>query len=116
MFSNISEKLVLENRSGSVLSKGTILKIDLLPKGHESEKLKKEKSLIVPFSGTKNFRKVENLNIFGTSQPPIYALNAMFNILSNDKTSSTTFINLREEPGKNIQLYCFKNKLSKSFI
>eukprot|EP01080_Neovahlkampfia_damariscottae_P005741 gene5741-9563_t len=95
MFSEFSEKLVVEKRNGSVLSQNTILKIDLLPKGHETEK-KKQKSLTIPFSGTKNFRKTEGLNIFGTSQPPLYGLNAIFNIVSTK--SPTTFINLREEP------------------
>jgi hypothetical protein len=57
---DVSETEVISNRSGSVLSQNTILKIDVLPKQSISSK----KSSQIPFSGTKNFRKVEGFGNF----------------------------------------------------
>lgn len=74
----LSEKEIVGNRNGKVLSQNTILKIDMIPK--VSGIRETTGNNLYQFSGTKNFRKVNHVHAL--SQPPLYTIRATLNFLN----------------------------------
>ena len=124
---------VVKTRSGSVLSRGFILKTDHYPSG------KPPNHLFAPFygpayhigraldldlnvHGAPNFRapRVGSLNVFGAAQPRSQGLRAILSILrarsTDNSPSHVIWISTREEPIGNTVVYSFLAPLKFPFV
>ncbi|KAI9320761.1 inositol hexakisphosphate-domain-containing protein [Dichotomocladium elegans] len=85
---------VVKTRSGSVLSRNTILKMDHFPSGTNTK-------LDFHLQGAPNFR-VAKLNVYGVAQPTIVGLSTILALLNCHPKSlseaSCTWFSTREEP------------------
>ncbi|KAJ3567855.1 hypothetical protein NP233_g6086 [Leucocoprinus birnbaumii] len=92
-----SEAAVVKTRSGSVLSRGFILKTDHYPSGRALD-------LDLNVHGAPNFRapRVGELNVFGVAQPRTQGLRAILSILrcrpNTPNSSHVVWFSTREEP------------------
>ncbi|KAF8492621.1 inositol hexakisphosphate-domain-containing protein [Russula emetica] len=88
---------IVKTRSGSVLSRGFILKTDHYPSGRALD-------LDLNVHGAPNFRapRVGSLNVFGAAQPRSQGLRAILSILrarsTDNSPSHVIWISTREEP------------------
>lgn len=91
------EKSIVKTRTGSVLSRGMILKSDHYPSGRALQ-------LDITLQGAPNFRapKQGGLNVFGVAQPRLQGLKAILSVLGcrpyNDNLSRCIWFSTREEP------------------
>lgn len=92
-----SEPAVVKTRSGSVLSRGSILKTDHYPSGRALD-------LDVNVHGAPNFRapRLGDLNVFGVAQPRTQGLRAILSVLrckpNTPNPSHVVWFSTREEP------------------
>ncbi|KAF7295972.1 hypothetical protein MKEN_01411800 [Mycena kentingensis (nom. inval.)] len=92
-----SEPSVVKSRTGSVLSRGFILKTDHYPSGRALD-------LDLNVHGAPNFRapRVGNLNVFGVAQPRTQGLRAILAVLrcrpGTQDPSHVVWFSTREEP------------------
>ncbi|KAJ7193929.1 inositol hexakisphosphate-domain-containing protein [Mycena pura] len=92
-----SESSIVKSRTGSVLSRGFILKTDYYPSGRALD-------LDLNVHGAPNFRapRVANLNVFGVAQPRTQGLRAILSVLQcrpgAPNPSHVVWFSTREEP------------------
>lgn len=92
-----SEPLVVKSRTGSVLSRGFILKTDHYPSGRALD-------LDLNVHGAPNFRapRIGDFNVFGAAQPRTQGLRAILSILrcrpGTPNPSHVVWFSTREEP------------------
>ncbi|KAG6879608.1 hypothetical protein C0992_000636 [Termitomyces sp. T32_za158] len=92
-----SEPLVVKSRTGSVLSRGFILKTDHYPSGRALD-------LDLNVHGAPNFRapRIRDFNVFGAAQPRTQGLRAILSILrckpGTPNQSHVVWFSTREEP------------------
>lgn len=92
-----SEANIVKTRTGSVLSRGMILKSDHYPSGRALQ-------LDITLQGAPNFRapKQGNLNVFGAAQPRLQGLKAILSVLGCrpdcSDPSRCIWFSTREEP------------------
>ncbi|KAJ1512186.1 hypothetical protein HMI56_004394 [Coelomomyces lativittatus] len=89
---NVSEveSFVLSHRNGTLLTPGTLIKIDTC-----SDKTQPEPSSL---PGTYRFRKIPNSNIFGVSQPTAEGFKNVIDFIQRSKKKDIIWITMREEP------------------
>ncbi|KAG2107438.1 inositol hexakisphosphate-domain-containing protein [Suillus discolor] len=90
-----AEPSVVKTRTGSVLSRGFILKTDYYPSGRALD-------LDLNVHGAPNFRASRNTNVFGVAQPRTQGLRAILSILrcrpGTASPSHVVWFSTREEP------------------
>ncbi|KAG1804399.1 inositol hexakisphosphate-domain-containing protein [Suillus subaureus] len=90
-----AEPSVVKTRTGSVLSRGFILKTDYYPSGRALD-------LDLNVHGAPNFRASRNTNVFGVAQPRTQGLRAILSILrcrpGTTSPSHVVWFSTREEP------------------
>ncbi|KAG2141169.1 inositol hexakisphosphate-domain-containing protein [Suillus bovinus] len=90
-----AEPSVVKTRTGSVLSRGFILKTDHYPSGRALD-------LDLNVHGAPNFRASRNTNVFGVAQPRTQGLRAILSILrcrpGTASPSHVVWFSTREEP------------------
>ncbi|KAG1872156.1 inositol hexakisphosphate-domain-containing protein [Suillus subluteus] len=90
-----AEPSVVKTRTGSVLSRGFILKTDYYPSGRALD-------LDLNVHGAPNFRASRNTNVFGVAQPRTQGLRAILSVLrcrpGTISPSHVVWFSTREEP------------------
>lgn len=90
-----AEPSVVKTRTGSVLSRGFILKTDYYPSGRALD-------LDLNVHGAPNFRASRNTNVFGVAQPRTQGLRAILSVLrcrpGTTSPSHVVWFSTREEP------------------
>ncbi|KAG2359074.1 inositol hexakisphosphate-domain-containing protein [Suillus spraguei] len=90
-----AEPSVVKTRTGSVLSRGFILKTDYYPSGRALD-------LDLNVHGAPNFRASRNTNVFGVAQPRTQGLRAILSVLrcrpGTTNPSHVVWFSTREEP------------------
>jgi hypothetical protein len=83
--------MIVNARSGSVFSRGTILKSDHFPGCHKKE---------LPYrTGAPNFRQVKgNIPIYGVGNPTVEGIISILATIDPNKNRNIIWISLREEP------------------
>ncbi|KAG1474862.1 hypothetical protein G6F56_000086 [Rhizopus delemar] len=90
------ENVVINSRTGIVLTSQTILKVDFWHFGYPKETGQERHHRFV-IDGASNFRRVDNTHIYGVAQPTVNGLRQVVRNLLHS-SERILWINLREEP------------------
>lgn len=90
----VPANLIVQNRNGSILSRGMVLKSDRFPSATP------HKPFEVNVNGSPNFRQIRPSPIYATAQPTVPAIRAILNMMNcrGGSRKRALWVNLREEP------------------